>query len=49
MTVSEPVTQQTDPAAGADPAAVEQVAVDHVRRHGRTCYWDLEECRWRCG
>ena len=22
--------------------------VDHVRTHGRRCYWDLTECRWEC-
>lgn len=22
--------------------------VDHVRTHGRSCWWDLTECRWQC-
>jgi hypothetical protein len=22
--------------------------VDHVRKHGRQCYWDLTDCRWVC-
>jgi hypothetical protein len=22
---------------------------DHVRKHGRTCWWDVAECRWVCG
>jgi hypothetical protein len=24
------------------------VPVDHVRRHGKRCYWDLTQCRWEC-
>jgi len=23
-------------------------SVDHVRVHGRSCWWDVTECRWRC-
>ena len=22
--------------------------VDHVRVHGRSCWWDLTEARWQC-
>jgi hypothetical protein len=22
--------------------------VDHVRTHGRECWWNLDECRWEC-
>ena len=22
--------------------------VDHVRTHGKQCYWDLTDCRWVC-
>jgi hypothetical protein len=51
------VTEHTEPdtllprqRAAAEPmsAPADQVAVDHVRRHGRACYWDVAECRWRC-
>jgi len=34
-----------EPVAPAPPPVI----VDHVRRHGRSCYWDVAECRWRCG
>jgi len=22
--------------------------VDHVRAHGRSCWWDFTQCRWQC-
>lgn len=22
--------------------------VDHVRTHGRSCWWNHVECRWQC-
>jgi hypothetical protein len=41
---AEPVASASASASGAVG-----VAVDHVCVHGRSCYWDLAECRWRCG
>jgi hypothetical protein len=30
------------------PAEAPAPSVDHVRMHGRSCWWDLTECRWQC-
>jgi hypothetical protein len=55
---TQPVTEHVGPATvlprqreAAEPVSVstDQVAVDHVRKHGRSCYWDVAECRWSCG
>jgi hypothetical protein len=34
------VPAQRTPQTGAE--------VDHLRRHGSRCYWDVAECRWVC-
>jgi hypothetical protein len=31
-----------------EPGPETEPPPDHVRRHPRTCYWDVAECRWRC-
>jgi hypothetical protein len=56
INVSEPATRQSDPVTvvpgqreAAEQTGVPAVAVDHVRKHGRSCYWDVADCRWRCG
>ncbi len=36
--------EPADEPAAPSPAGVQQ---GHV--HGRSCYWDLEGCCWRCG
>ena len=30
------------------PAESVARSVDHVRVHGRSCWWDVTECRWQC-
>jgi|1185.fasta_scaffold125402_2 hypothetical protein len=56
--VTQPVTEHVGPATvmprqreAAETVSVpsEEAAVDHVRRHARSCYWDVAECRWNCG
>jgi hypothetical protein len=49
------LTQDSDRAVRAAETLVpaqrtprETIEVDHLRRHGTRCYWDVAECRWVC-
>ena len=37
-------SQQTAALAGRAPT----VPAEERHRHDSTCYWDVEDCRWRC-
>jgi len=42
---------QTRPVPTPPPVAVElegHQLHDHVRTHGRSCWWNFLECRWEC-
>ena len=39
---------QAAPGATTAPAVELPRVVDHVRTHGRACWWDFVECRWVC-
>jgi len=30
------------------PAESATRRIDHVRAHGRSCWWDHVQCRWQC-
>ena len=42
------VPRQAAPGRTTAPAAEVPRVVDHVRTHGRACWWDFVECRWVC-
>ena len=42
------VPLHTAPGGLSAPAAELPRVVDHVRTHGRACWWDFVECRWVC-
>ena len=53
MSIVEPPTAP-DPVTTVVPeqrdAVIEKPtpAIDHVRRHASSCYWDFREARWQC-
>ncbi len=51
MTAQVPTTTTTTLPTQATPVEPPPapVAIDHVRAHAVTCYWDFTQCRWQCG
>jgi hypothetical protein len=39
---------QSPPVEMLEPPVATEVPPDHVRSHGRSCWWDVAECRWVC-
>lgn len=47
-TTAEPVPVMPSAVVPAQRETGPDAVVDHVRRHGTRCYWDVAECRWAC-
>ncbi|HEX5562936.1 MAG TPA: hypothetical protein VFX52_14950 [Nocardioidaceae bacterium] len=45
---SDRVVRAADTLVPAQRTPPETVEVDHLKRHGTRCYWDVAECRWVC-
>jgi len=43
-----PVVPTSEPEPHRVPTRPLSAPVDHVRTHGRQCWWNVEECRWEC-
>jgi hypothetical protein len=47
MTSPAVVPAQARPVRTVRPSR--RAALDYVCAHGRSCWWDVTECRWICG